>query len=573
MLIPGSLLAAAVAGFFLEPRWTLQRTALDVQEEEGTLFYSQQGERNIIDPDEVVPADEAELTEQYLENLTNRGESPAVREQIIVEEAPDAKIGNFYRLEAVPYWGPWSLFPAAIAILACLVTREPLTSLLAGIIAGGLILAEYDVVNEILLPSLASENAAGMLLLNLWFLGGLLGIWSKTGAAQAFADFATRHLVRGPRSARLVAWAMGVLFFQGGVMSVMLVGSTVKPVADREKVSHEELSYIVDSTASPISVVLPFNVWPAYVQALIFIPGVSFLATEMDRLAFFFKSVPFSFYGIFAVLSTLLLSFDKLPFMGKAMTNAISRARETGALDGPDAAPLSAEELETSDVPAGYHPHVMDFAVPVLVLIGIARGTFLWSGTPLIRIAFAVAVVIAALMAMSRGLSLQKLMDGVAEGLKGVVVATIILMLAITIGNISQQTGGGIYMVELLGDAVPYWLLPLALLVLTMVISFSTGTSWGTYAVVFPLAMPLAWAVAQGPGVSHPEFYLMICFATALNGSLYGDQCSPISDTTVLTAMTTGADLMDHVRTQIPPATAAAVLAAICWTVTVLLFA
>jgi Na+/H+ antiporter NhaC len=145
-------------------------------------------------------------------------------------------------------------------------------------------------------------------------------------------------------------------------------------------------------------------------------------------------------------------------------------------------------------------------------------------------------------------------------------------MFALTIGVLSKQLGGGIYLVELLGEHIPYWLLPVLLQLLTMLIAFSTGTSWGTYAIAFPLAMPLTWAIAQSQGLENPELYMMICFATVLNGSVYGDQCSPISDTTILSAMTTGCDLMDHVKTQLIPASLAALVAAALWTATVLLF-
>lgn len=125
----------------------------------------------------------------------------------------------------------------------------------------------------------------------------------------------------------------------------------------------------------------------------------------------------------------------------------------------------------------------------------------------------------------------------------------------------------------MLSDSVPFWLLPVMLQVLTIIIAFSTGTSWGTYAVAFPLAMPLAWAVAGANGLAHPEFYMTICFAAVMDGSVFGDQCSPISDTTVLSSISTGCDLMDHVKTQIPQASFAAGLAAVCWTLTALLSA
>ena len=191
-------------------------------------------------------------------------------------------------------------------------------------------------------------------------------------------------------------------------------------------------------------------------------------------------------------------------------------------------------------------------------------------GTPYVRWAFGASVISAGLLAIARGMRLPALIQGVADGMKGVVLGSVILMLAITIGSISQQAGGGQYLVDLLGGTIPFWLLPIALQLLTIVIAFSTGTSWGTYAVAFPLAMPLAWAVAQTNDLSNPILFMTICFAAVMDGSVFGDQCSPISDTTVLSAMCTGCDLMDHVKTQIPQASLAAGIAATLWTTIVI---
>ena len=164
-----------------------------------------------------------------------------------------------------------------------------------------MLLGKYNITEDVFLAELMTKNAAGVLILYLWLLGALMGIWSKTGAAQAFGNLMTRKFVKGPRSAKLVAWGLGVLFFQGGSVSTVLVGTTVKPITDRENISHEEVSYIVDSTASPIASQLAFNAWPGYIQSFIYVGGVSFLATEADRISFFFRSVPFCFYAIFAV--------------------------------------------------------------------------------------------------------------------------------------------------------------------------------------------------------------------------------------------------------------------------------
>jgi Na+/H+ antiporter NhaC len=206
------------------------------------------------------------------------------------------------------------------------------------------------------------------------------------------------------------------------------------------------------------------------------------------------------------------------------------------------------------------------------LIITIAIGTFIVNGSPQIRWAFGAALLAALFMALFRGMKLTEVMTGFLEGLKGIVGGSVILMLAIVIGMISKEAGGGVYLVDLLGQSIPYWILPVLLQIMTITIAFSTGTSWGTYAVAFPLAMPLSWAIANSQGLAHPELYMTICFAAVMDGSVYGDQCSPISDTTVLSAMCTGSDLMDHVKTQIPQATMAALIAAFLWTAVTIIF-
>jgi len=558
------LLSAVYVEQNVQKTWLEQSYVYDVYpSDDGQVVYRYKGkEIQIPSP---VSYQDSQVNQAALDKLVG---DPSMKEQWVTNDK-----GEYVLLKPAFHLGIWSLLPAIITIILCLMTREPLTSLFAGIVIGAFMLGQHDITDAVLIPNLAKEGTAAILVLYLWLLGGLLGIWSKTGAAQAFADFMTVHFVKGPRSAKLVTWLLGVLFFQGGTMSTVLVGTTVRPLADKANVSHEEMSYIVDSTASPIASVLAFNAWPAYVQALIFVPGVSFLATEADRIAFFFSSIPFSFYGIFAVLGTLLLSLNITTFAGKRIRKAHIRAEQTGQLDAEGAMPLSAAELQTSSVPKGYVPNFLEFLVPLAVLISIAVLTFIYLGSPKVNWAFGAALMLSAVIALAKGMSLTNLIDGFGNGLKGVVLASVILMFAVIIGSISKEIGGGLYLVSLLGDSVPFWLLPVILQVITMIIAFSTGTSWGTYAIAFPLAMPLAWAIAQTGSLANPELFMMVCFATVLNGSVYGDQCSPISDTTILSAMTTGCDLMDHVKSQIVPATFAASIAATLWTLTVFFFA
>ena len=564
LIFAAALVVSWIVGVNVPATWMVEQVALDAKTDaDGRLYYIFKKQPAYF---EAVPLEQAVLNPARVDGSR---EEPAVREEFVsVETLVDGEARTlYYQHLAKHHWGFWSLLPAVVAVLLCWLTREPVPSLLGGIVAGALLLTRYDFTGDVLIPSLASTNAAGVLLLYLWLLGGLMGIWSRTGAAQAFAEFMTVRFVRGPRSAKLVSWMLGVVFFQGGTVSTVLVGTTVKPIADKEKVSHEELAYIVDSTASPIASQLAFNAWPGYIQAFIFVSGVSFLATESDRLGFFFQSVPFCFYAIFAVLGTFLLSIEKPYFLGGRLRAAMERSRQTGQLDAEGAAPLSAKELQGSNVPEGYKPHILEFFLPLGSLIAIAVGTFIASGSPNVQWAFGFALLLAASMALAKGMSLKDLVSGFHDGLKGVVLGSVILLLAITIGGISKETGGGVFLVEQLGEAIPYFLLPVLLQVITIVIAFSTGTSWGTYAVAFPLAMPLAWAVAGAHGLAHPELFMTLCFAAVMDGSVYGDQCSPISDTTVLSSMCTGCDLMDHVKTQIPQASMAAALAAVCWTV------
>ncbi|ACA87525.1 Na+/H+ antiporter NhaC family protein [Shewanella woodyi] len=562
MLIFG-LLAGIFCHHYIDKQWLERAVSYELYSNlDGQLAYKFKGKEILVG--ELIPYQLSPLSQENLDKLETE---PSIEQQWVQDSQ-----GSIRLLKPAFHFGVWSLLPAFITVCLCLLTREPLISLLTGIIVGAFMLGQFDVIDKVLIPNLASEGTAGLLLLYLWLLGGLLGIWTKTGAAQAFADYMAKHFVKGPKSAKLVTWLLGVLFFQGGTMSTVLVGTTVRPLADKAKVSHEEMSYIVDSTASPIAAVLAFNAWPAYVQALIFVPGVAFLATESDRLSFFFSSIPFSFYGIFAVLGTLLLSLNITKFSGKRIQQAHQRAATTGALDAPHARPLSAKELQTVAVPANYRSNMLEFVVPLVCLISIAIGTFIALGSPKVNWAFTAALLLSGGIALIKGMSLNDLIDGFGTGLKGVVLASVILMLAVIIGSISKQIGGGLYLVSLLAEQLPYWLVPLTLQLITMIIAFSTGTSWGTYAIAFPLAMPLAWEISQVQQLANPELYLMICFATVLNGSIYGDQCSPISDTTVLSAMTTGCDLMDHVKSQIVPASLAAAMAAILWAALVYIY-
>jgi len=275
------------------------------------------------------------------------------------------------------------------------------------------------------------------------------------------------------------------------------------------------------------------------------------------------KAIPYNFYAMFAVFFTFLLAIERLPFLNKKMRLAMERVKKTGDLDRPGATPMLSREIEAADVPEYYRPSLIDFFVPLSVLFSVAFIPWLITGQLMIFEAFGLSVVGVMISAKMRGMSLEDVFDGLINGIKGVTVGAIILGLAVTLGNVSEKLGTSVYLIGLTRDhilLVPYILQPL-LLFLCMIISFSIGSSWGTYAVVFPIAVPLAYSINPDP------FYITLTFAAIIGGAVFGDQCSPISDTTILSAMVSGADLMDHVNTQLPIALMAAGLAAILYTV------
>lgn len=461
--------------------------------------------------------------------------------------------------------GVWSLLPPFTTLVLVFVTREVLTSLFAGIAVGGLVTAKLNLVREFLLPAIGTEEYALILLVYLWALGGLIGIWTRTGGAVAFAEWAGEKIVRGPRSAMFFAWLMGMVFHQGGTVSTILTGTTVRPVTDRQRVSHEELTYIVDSTASPSATVLPFNAWPLYIGGLI-VGTIPLFATTADAIAFFFSSLRYNFYGVFAISMTLLFALGWLPWVGGKMQRAITRARTTGQLNAPGAKPLAADELTELRVPTGYNSGKISFLLPMAVLLGVAIVPYVVAqlrgqqGTVYIAEAFGLAVLTGFAVALFKGMSLNDVIDGFVDGCKGVTIGAIILGLAVTLGHVSGSLGTAQYIVETTSHIIQPVLLPAIFMVICMIVAFSIGTSWGTYAVVYPLAMPLAWAVVPDPS------YVAVCFGAVLGGTVFGDQCSPISDTTILSTLASGGDLMDHVTTQIPLALVAASLGAVAST-------
>lgn len=456
-----------------------------------------------------------------------------------------------------------SVLPAVVTIVLAFVTRQVILALFVGVLTGSAVLysqtgelADLNFISRFFLPSLGAEKYAQILLIYLWSLGGLLGVWQKTGAARYFAESVGLRFSKTRNGSLFFAWLLGVVFHQGGTISTVLTGSTVKPVTDAHKVSHEELAYVVDSTASPVATVLPFNAWPIYVGGLV-AGSIPLIPDDQAGVLFFMSSLPFNFYAILALVSTLLFSVRRLPFVPGPMKAARARALSGGPLDRPGAAPMLPErDDEDPHGDPDYPARLVDFIVPLSLLVGINVIPYVLWRENWVNEAFMASVLSAMLIAGVRGMKLAAIVDGFVSGCSKMTIGAIVLGLAVTIGAVAKELDTAGYLVQAVGGGLSIMLLPAVLMAFTMAIAFATGTSWGTYAVVFPIALPLAWALREDP------FYIQICFGAVLGGSVFGDQCSPISDTTILSSMFTGCDLMDHVKTQLPLAFSAALLGA-----------
>jgi Na+/H+ antiporter NhaC len=462
------------------------------------------------------------------------------------------------------HYGWWSLLPALVTLTICFATRNVLLALLLGVFSGGLVIGQLNIIEIFLVPSLGSEKYAQILLIYLWALGGLLGLWNVNGGARYFSEAMAQKFVKSRVSAKVFAWIMGIVFHQGGTISTVLTGTTVKPVSDKHKVAHEELAYVVDSTASPVAKIIPFNVWPSYIAGLIAIePMAGMIDSEADGITLFFQAIPYNFYAWIAVAMTLLFALDKLPLLGSPMSKVVARVQESGELDSAHASPISATELTDANVHPGYSPSIIDFITPIFVLMGFCIVPWIAGGSPMVFEGFGLAVVAAFIVSTIKGLPIDVAFNAIVTGIKGVTVGAIVLGLALTLATVSEKLGTSGFVV----GATLAWLqempyiLPSLLMLICMVVAFSIGSSWGTYAVVFPVALPLAFAISPDPT------FILLSFGAVMGGAVFGDQCSPISDTTILSALACGSDLMDHVTTQLPLAVFAATVAAVMYAV------
>jgi len=474
-----------------------------------------------------------------------------------------------------------SLLPPVIAIGLAFVTRQVLLSLFCGVWCGAVISLSKEGVSffsaffsgffraadSYAVKGMMEESHIMIILFSL-MIGGMIGIITASGGMQGIVNKFAKKADSGPKS-QLLAWGSGLIIFFDDYANTLIVGNSVRPLTDKYKVSREKLSFIIDSTTAPVASVAILSTWIGYEIGLI---GDALKATgvELDPYMVFIYSLPYRFYALVLLIFIPFYIFMKRDF--GPMLKAEQRCKnsensEESCNDYVDFHVLKTPPIEKCKWYSA--------AIPIVVLIVFTFGGIFISGyysfegeewtlreiiggsdpfKVLIWGSLTASVVAGATMILSGTGNLTDSVSAWIEGVKSMVTAMIILVLAWALSTVVTELKTAEYIMFLLSDTLPYWILPGLVFLTASVTSFATGTSWGTMALLFPTALPLAVPLAVSSGISPEQVHTYIYCVTGaiLTGAIFGDHCSPISDTTIMASMSCRVSHIEHVRTHMP---------------------
>jgi Na+/H+ antiporter NhaC len=486
--------------------------------------------------------------------------------------------------------GLTTLLPPLFAILMALVFRQVYVALFAGIWLGAFILRDYDfvrsffyVIDHYIIDSLAGDDGWDHVSIAVFtlLLGGLVGIVSRSGGAKGIVNSLAKYATT-PIRGQFATWLMGIFIFFDDYTNTLIVGNTMRPMTDRLKISREKLSYLVDSTAAPVACVAVVTSWIGFEISLLKDAFESVGMLDRNPFTTFLLSIPYSYYPIltlFFVLLVATLGRDYGP-----MLKAERRARFEGLVLSRDAVPISNIDTDIAvapNVPERWFNAVIPISV---VVIGTVAGLLITgreslaesgqaggfiaairSGNSFVALlwsSFLGCLAATLLVIGQRILTLTATINAWVSGIKAMTPAIIILILAWSIGAVCQDLSTADYLVGRLSGVLAPELLPGLIFLVAAAVSFSTGTSWGTMTILTPLSVPLVIQITLFHDMSGAaqQAILLSSIASILSGAVFGDHCSPISDTTIMSSMASTADHIDHVRTQLPYAATVAVV-------------
>ena len=454
-------------------------------------------------------------------------------------------------------YGFLSLIPPLLTIILALVTKNVFISLFIGIMTGSFVLngfaplASFNAGIYSIVDSMSQGNT--IIIASCLIVGAVIHLMEKSGGIDGFVNVVVKNkgYIKSKRGANLFTWLLGLAVFTSGSLSCMVTGAVSRPVNDALKVPHEKSAFLVHATSTPWCVLFPFSGWLASMAGYLVSGGVA----EAESVSMLFKSIPFNFYAIMAIALCFIVSVTQKDI--GPMAQAEKRAAETGALDDPKHA--AKEEIQAAT--SGAKPRACNLLVPIAVLIVTMFATLLVTGNgnimngagmqALIWSVVASLLTILIMTVVQKVFTMEQAINEMFKGMGHMLSIAFILLFGFTMGTVVKGLGTGAYLSSLFQAFLTPALLPALTFLIAVLLSFATGTSMGTMAIMSVIALPMAIEM----GISVP-----LVAGAMFGGSIFGDHTSPISDTTIMTCATTGCDIIDHVKTQAPYCAAMAVI-------------
>jgi len=504
-------------------------------------------------------------------------------------------------------FGVFTLLPPLVAIVLAFITRNVIFSLFIGIFTGTYMVSViesniflsiyYAFVNmsSKMVGSLADSWNAGIVL-QVLTIGGMIAVITKMGGPRAIAQKLAKK-AKTPASAQIYTWLMGFFIFFDDYANSLIIGPIMRPVTDKLKIAREKLAFVIDATAAPIAGLALISTWVGYELSLIKDAYDSIGQANINAFGIFIETLPYRFYNIL-MLAFVFFSALTLREFGP-MHKAAFRAHTKGHVTDPNTDSALINQENSFMMPKeGVTYSIYNAIIPIFVLIVVAIVGFYLNGVSsldgeilkevekdpysfnAIREAFGAAdasVVIfqaalfSSLIAILMGLkqkifSLHEALETWVYGAKALIITAVILILAWSLSAVMKEVGTANYLVTMLSDSTPQFILPTIIFILGSIISFSTGTSYGTMGILMPLTIPLANAVGIQTGLENIELhnYIVLNVGAVLTGAIFGDHCSPISDTSILSSMASSCNHMDHISTQLYYALFVGVVSIVC---------
>ena len=503
------------------------------------------------------------------------------------------RVGNFAHVQDMTPMPLWlSVLPPLIAIALALLFKEVIASLFLGLLFGAGCVGYYStgwsgaaggffrVIDTYIIAALNDWGHLAVILFSL-FIGAIVAIVTKNGGMLGVVNRISK-LARTPRSGQLTTWGMGLAIFFDDYANTLVVGNTLRPVTDRLRISREKLSYIVDSTAAPMAAIALVTTWIGaqlgYIDDGLKVINANETVIASGSYAVMVQSLAYSYYPILTLVFIFMLVWMRRDYGPMYRAEVAARKRPEGQVD---ASYRQSKELEALQPDEGIRLRPLNAVIPIVVVIfgtmagllitGWDSATWAQSDTGFFRkLALTIGdsdsytsllwsslagLATAILLTVSQGIMpLGDTLEAVFTGFKTMLGAIAILVLAWSLAAITEQMHSADYLTGILTGNIPYWLLPGLTFLLAALVAFSTGSSWGTMAILYPLMLPLSWSVCIAAGcdmaVGQSIFFHVV--SAVLAGSVLGDHCSPISDTTILSSMAASVNHIAHVQTQLP---------------------